>query len=183
MPSTDELKQAVVSFLTGYSIEATPHDEDKLDELVETLPPGTATYMAHLPGYTLDDIARVCVKIQARGLTAVPHIVSRKVESREQLGRALETMAKGGVNEALVIGGDEAAPNAAYDSSLEVLQTGLFAEHGFKAVGVAGHPEGSKAIGPQTTQILSDKAQFAKSAPFAVRVVTQFGFEPEAVTD
>ena len=55
------------------------------------------------------------------------------------VARALETMAKGGVSEALVIGGDEAAPNAGFDSSLEVLQTGLFDEFGFRAVGVAGH--------------------------------------------
>jgi len=183
MPSTDDLKQAIVSFLSGYSIEATPHDEEKLGEIVETLSPGTATYMAHLPGYSLDDIARICVKMQSMGLTAVPHIVSRKLESRDQLARALETMAKGGVNEALVIGGDEAAENAGFDSSLEVLQTGLFDEYGFKAVGVAGHPEGSKAIGPQTTEILRDKAEFAKSAKVKLRVVTQFGFDPDAVTD
>src|SRR5690606_26972266 len=176
MQSTDDLKQAIVSYLTGYSIEATPHDEDKLGEIVETLPPGTRTYMAHLPGYTLDDIARICVKLQSLGLTAVPHIVSRKVESREQLGRALETMSKGGVTEALVIGGDEAAPNAGFDSSLEVLQTGLFDEYGFRAIGIAGHPEGSKAIGPQTTEILRDKAEFAKTAKVKLRVVTQFGF-------
>jgi len=183
MPSTDDLKQAIVSYLTGYSIEATPHDEDKLGEIVETLPPGTRTYMAHLPGYTLDDIARICVKMQSMGLTAVPHIVSRKLESRDQLARALETLSKGGVKEALVIGGDEAAENAGFDSSLEVLETGLFGEHGFQAIGVAGHPEGSKAIGPQTTEILRAKADFAKQASFKVRVVTQFGFDPEAITD
>jgi methylenetetrahydrofolate reductase (NADPH) len=183
MPSTDDLKQAIVSYLTGYSIEATPHDEDKLGEIVETLPPGTRTYMAHLPGYTLDDIARICVKMQSMGLTAVPHIVSRKLESRDQLARALETLSKGGVKEALVIGGDEAAENAGFDSSLEVLETGLFGDYGFQAIGVAGHPEGSKAIGPQTTEILRAKADFAKQASFKVRVVTQFGFDPEAITD
>jgi methylenetetrahydrofolate reductase (NADPH) len=183
MPSNDDLKQAIVSYLTGYSIEATPHDEEKLDELVATFPAGTATYMAHLPGFTLDDIARICVKLQSRGLTAVPHIVSRKLESRDQLARALETMSKGGVTEALVIGGDEAAPNAGFDSSLEVLETGLFDEYGFRAIGVAGHPEGSKAIGPQTTDILKDKAELAKRVGFKVRVVTQFGFDPEAVTE
>src|SRR5690606_26966902 len=52
-----------------------------------------------------------------------------------------------------------------------------------RAIGIAGHPEGSKAIGPQTTQILRDKAEFAKSASFDARVVTQFGFDPEAVTE
>jgi methylenetetrahydrofolate reductase (NADPH) len=183
MPSNEELKQHIVSFLEGYSIEATPHDEDKLDAFKETLAPGTAVYMAHLPGYSLDDIARLAVKLQAIGFTAVPHVVSRKLESAAQLERALDTMAQGGVKEALVIGGDEAIPNAAFDGSLEVLETGLFGKYGFREVGVAGHPEGSKAIGPNTMQILRDKAEFAKGAEFAVRVVTQFGFDNEAVTD
>lgn len=183
MPSTEELKQHIVSFLEGYSIEATPHDEDKLDAFKETMPPGTRLYMAHLPGYTLDDIARLCVKLQSIGFTAVPHIVSRKLESADQLERALDTMAQGGVREALVIGGDEAIPDAAFDGSLEVLKTGLFGKYGFGEVGVAGHPEGSKAIGPNTMEILKDKADFAKDAPFNVRIVTQFGFDADAITD
>src|SRR5690606_26393337 len=141
MPSTDDLKQAIVSFLTGYSIEATPHDEDKLDEIAKILPPGTSTYMAHLPGFSLDDIARLCVRMQSMGLTAVPHIVSRKLESRDQLARALETMAKGGVSEALVIGGDQAAPDARLDSSLEVPQGARLDELGSRAVGVARPPQ------------------------------------------
>src|SRR5690606_37081194 len=115
MASSEDLKHHIVSFLEGYSIEATPHDEDKLDAFVETLPPGTPVYMAHLPGYSLDDIARLCVKLQSLGFAAVPHVVSRKLESAAQLERALDTMAQGGVTEALVIGGDEAVPNAAFD--------------------------------------------------------------------
>ncbi|HEX7081319.1 MAG TPA: methylenetetrahydrofolate reductase [Gammaproteobacteria bacterium] len=183
MLSSDDLKQQIVAFVTNYSIEATPHDEENLAELAKTLQPGTAVYMAHLPGYAIGDIARICVKLQQHGLTAVPHVVSRKLESRDQLARALEEMARGGVREALVIAGDEAIPNAAFGSSLEVLETGLFDEYEFRAVGVAGHPEGSKAIGPATTEILLQKAELAKRARFDARVVTQFGFDPEAVTD
>ena len=112
------------------------------------------------------------MKLQSNGFAAVPHIVSRKLESAEQLERALDTMAQGNVNEALVIGGDEAIPNAAFDGSLEVLQTGLFGKYGFREVGVAGHPEGSTLIGPHTMEILKAKADFAKDAPFNVRVVT-----------
>jgi len=183
MLSADDLKQHIVSFIEGYSIEATPHDEDKLAEFTETLPPGTRVYMAHLPGYAIGDIARLCVRLQAHGFTAVPHVVSRKLESRDQLARALEEMANGGVREALVIAGDEAIPNAAFDSSLEVLRTGLFSEHGFRAIGIAGHPEGSKAIGPRTMELLREKADFANEVDFDVRIVTQFGFDADAVTD
>lgn len=183
MASTDDLKQAIVSFLSGYSIEATPHDEDKLDEFKETIPQGTSVYCAWLPGFSLDDVARVCVKLQQAGFNGVPHVVSRKLESVEQLERALDTMAQGGVHEALVIGGDEAVPNQAFEGSLQVLQTGLFGKYGFQQVGIAGHPEGSTSIGPRTMEILKDKADFVKDAPFKTRIVTQFGFDPKAFTD
>ena len=183
MSAADDLKQHIVSFLSGYSIEATPHDEEKLDELVAAIPAGTSVYVAWLPGFSLDDVARVCVKLQGAGFNAVPHIVSRKLESAEQLERALDTMANGGVHEALVIGGDEAVENQAFEGSLQVLQTGLLDKYKFRKVGIAGHPEGSEAIGPNTMQILKDKADFVKTADYETRIVTQFGFDAPAVTD
>jgi methylenetetrahydrofolate reductase (NADPH) len=182
--SPDELKSAIISFLDGYSIEATPHDEKNFDSFPDTLPPGTSVYMAHPPGVPLDDIVRLALRLKQLGFNPVPHVISRKLESRDQLERALDALAKGGINEALVLGGDAAVENAAFDSSLEVLQTGLFGQYGFRAVGVAGHPEGSKAIGEQrVAEALQGKNEFAKTADFDVRIVTQFGFDPDAVTE
>jgi methylenetetrahydrofolate reductase (NADPH) len=114
----------------------------------------------------------------------VPHIIARKLESREQLDRALAQCQELGVNEALTIAGDISVPDNAFESSLEVLQTGLFGRYGFREVGVAGHPEGSSAIGEKrVAEALAGKVAFAKTAPFKVRLVTQFGFDPDAVTD
>ncbi|MBN1237883.1 MAG: methylenetetrahydrofolate reductase [Gammaproteobacteria bacterium] len=181
--SPDELKSAIISYLDGYSIEATPHDEKNFDSFPETLPAGASVYMANLPGVPLDEIVRLTLRLKDLGFNPVPHIVSRKLESREQLERALEALANGGVREALVLGGDSAVQNAAFDSSLEVLETGLFGQYGFTSVGVAGHPEGSKAIGEQrVAQALQGKNEFAKTSDLNVRIVTQFSFNPDAVT-
>jgi methylenetetrahydrofolate reductase (NADPH) len=181
--SPDELRSEIISFLDGYSIEATPHDEERISSFPEALREGTSVYMAHPPGVPLDDIVRLTLRLKELGFNAIPHIISRKLESRAELERALDTLAQGGVKEALVLGGDSAVQNAAFDSSLEVLETGLFSRYGFRAVGVAGHPEGSKAIGEQrVAEALSGKSAFAKTADLKVRIVTQFGFDPEAVT-
>ena len=51
------------------------------------------------------------------------------------------------MDHALVVAGDQAIAKPAFDSSLQVLETGLLGKYGFREVGVAGHPEGSKAIG------------------------------------
>lgn len=182
--SQDALKEQITSFLSGYSIEVTPHDAGKLKELVDVIPVGTAVYVAHPPGVPIDDVVAFSAQLQKEGFKAVPHIIARKLSSREQLERALVNLRKNNVDEALVIAGDIAVDDNAFDSSLEVLETGLFAEHGFKEVGVAGHPEGSKAIGEQRVeQALNGKARFAAGADLAVRIVTQFGFDPERITD
>lgn len=179
--TAEELKQAIVSYLETYSIEATPHDAARLDEIVAELPPATRVYVAHPPGTPIEDVVALSIELKRRGLTAVPHIIARKLSSREQLAGALESLSKAGVDEALCIAGDIAVEDNAFDSSLEVLQTGLFGEFGFSEVGVAGHPEGSSAIGETRVEdALKGKNEFAKTAPFRVRLVTQFGFDPDA---
>lgn len=184
MVSADELKLAIQNFLDGYSIEASPFDADKLDELAEVLKPGTSVYVAHLPGTPLSEVIDFAAKIGALGLTPVPHLVSRKFASVGQLDEALARLEQLQIDHALVIGGDQPVENAAFDGSLEALETGLFEKHGFRQVAVAGHPEGSKAIGDElAARVLIEKAKFAASAPFRVNITTQFGFDPVAVTD
>jgi len=182
--SRDALKNEIVAFLRDYSIETTPHDAKHAAELSATLRPGAAVYVAHPPGVSIDAVVDFAGALKAQGFIPVPHIIARKLESRGQLERALAALQAQGVDEALVIAGDIAVPNAAFDSSLEVLETGFFARYGFREVGVAGHPEGSKAIGAERVeQALAGKAAFAKTAGFNVRIVTQFGFDPQALTD
>jgi methylenetetrahydrofolate reductase (NADPH) len=182
--SREELKNAIKAFVSGYSIEATPHDAKNAAEFPRALKPGTTIYVAHPPGVAIDAVVEFSGQLKAQGFVPVPHIIARKLESREQLDRALAACQKLGVDEALAIAGDIAVPNNAFESSLEVLETGLFARYGFREVGVAGHPEGSKAIGEKrVAEALAGKVAFAKKASFKMRFVTQFGFDPDAVTD
>jgi methylenetetrahydrofolate reductase (NADPH) len=82
------------------------------------------------------------------------------------------------------VAGDITADKPAYNRRREVLETGLFAKYGFREVGVAGHPEGSKAIGEERVeQALRGKAKFAATAGFKIYFATQFGFEPQPFID
>lgn len=184
MLTNDELSKQIVAFLTDYSIEITPHDEGKLDEIRGVLSPGTTVYIAHPPNSPIDDVVKTAGKVQKLGLRATPHIIARKLESRGQLEQALAALQGLGVDHALAVAGDITAAQPAFDSSLEVLQTGLFSKYGFREVGVAGHPEGSKAIGEERVEkALRGKAAFAATADFKVYFATQFGFDPTAFTD
>jgi methylenetetrahydrofolate reductase (NADPH) len=182
--SNQELQKHIAEFVRGYSIEITPHDSEKLDAIRAELQPGTAVYVAHPPGVPIDDIITLAGRVQKLGLAATPHIIARKLESRDQLERALARCQEFGIHNALCVAGDITADKPAFDSSLEVLQTGLFSKYGFRDVGVAGHPEGSKAIGEaRLEQALQGKAAFAATADFNVYFATQFGFDPQAFTD
>lgn len=178
--SGDELKQHIQSFMSDYSIETTTHDEAKFDDIAAELKAGTRVYVAHVPGTPIDGVVSLALRFKDAGFNPVPHIIARKLSSRDQLEGALKRLQEGGVDEALCIAGDIAVDDNAFDSSLEVLQTGLFGDYGFSEVGVSAHPEGSKAIGEErVAAALAGKAEFAKSAPFRLRFVTQFGFDPE----
>jgi methylenetetrahydrofolate reductase (NADPH) len=60
------------------------------------------------------------------------------------------------------------------------LRAGVFEKHGIKSISLAGHPEGSKAIGDvRLRQAIIDKNAYAKDTTAKLTLVTQFGFEPE----
>lgn len=180
----EDLVAAIQRFAADYSIEATTHDEAKFDEITAELASGTRVYIAHVPGTPIDDVVGLALRFKAAGFTPVPHIIARKLSSGGQLESALARLSKGGVDQALCIAGDIALDDNAFDSSLEVLQTGLFGDYGFREVGVAAHPEGSAAIGEaRVAQALAGKVEFAKTAPFRLRFVTQFGFDAGAFID
>jgi len=179
-----ELKAAIGRFLGDYSIEATTHDGARFGEIAAELKPGTRVYIAHVPGTPIDDVVSLALRFKDAGFNPVPHIIARKLSSREQLETALKRLSGGGIDEALCIAGDIAVDDSCFDSSLEVLETGLFGQYGFREIGVAGHPEGSKAIGEKrVAEALAGKAEFAKTAPFKLRFVTQFGFDAKAFID
>jgi methylenetetrahydrofolate reductase (NADPH) len=182
--ANEELHKAIAAFVRDYSIEITPHDTGKLDEIAAVVPKGTAVYVAHPPGVPIDDIVTLAARVKQLGFTATPHVIARKLESRDQLERALARCQELGIHNALCVAGDITADKPAYNSSLEVLETGLFAKYGFREVGVAGHPEGSKAIGEERVeQALRGKAKFAATAGFKIYFATQFGFEPQPFID
>lgn len=177
-----DLKRAVMDFVRHASTEISPHDEDLLAAVAGKLPPGTSVYVAHTPNSSLDDVVRVAVKAQALGLTASPHIVARRLPNARELRDALRELGEGGVEHVLLVAGDVERPAGKFSSTLDVLDTGLLERAGLKRIGVCGHPEGHRAIGPTALlAALRHKQDFARKTGIPVHVVTQFGFDPKAV--
>jgi len=180
----EALKRRVVQFVSGASTEISTHDEPQLATLAAELPPGTTVYVAHTPKASLDEVVRVAVKVQALGLPACPHIVARRLASREALARALGQLRAGGVEQVLLVAGDLAEPAGAFTSTLEVLDTACLEQAGMPRAAVAGHPEGNSAISTAALwQALERKQAWAAASGIRVHIVTQFSFDPQAICD
>ena len=179
---TRELSRGVLEFARRASTEISTHDEELLPVLASKLPAGMAMYVAHTPKATLDDVVRVDLKVQALGFRASPHIVARRLVSENALRAALGELREGGVEQVLLVAGDLDPPAGSFTSTLEVIDTGLLEKAQFARVGVAGHPEGHRAVGPTTLlAALRHKQEFARRSGIKVHIATQFGFNPDAV--
>ncbi len=179
-----DIRSAVLSFLDNFSIEATPHTIVEVDSYPEYLSPGTTIYIAHPPNTLLDDVVQMATRLRDLGYKPVPHLIARKLRSQAELDSALGQMHDVGIDHILVVAGDLMQPLGPFGSTMELLQTGLLLQHGFKTVGIAGHPEGSRAIGPTMLhRALYEKAQFAADTGLMMYIVTQFGFNAQAVID
>jgi len=180
--SAAELKRSIVQFVSAASTEISTHDEDHLPALMQELAVGTTVYVAHTPKAALEDVVRVALKLQSAGMHASPHIVARRIASREALRAALAQLRAGGVEQVLLVAGDLSAPAGRFASTLDVLATGCLEESGILRAGIAGHPEGNNSIDPAMLwQALAHKQAYAQRTGVKLHIVTQFSFDPQAI--
>ena len=142
------LKREIVAFVKDASIEITPHDNDCLPLLVDQLLPKTTIYVTHTPKASLDDVIRVASKIEGLGFRACPHIVARRIPSVRVLREAVRELRDNGIEQLMLVAGDSKHPMGGFVDTLQVLESGCLTNLGIKRIGICGHPEGHKAVGP-----------------------------------
>ena len=80
--------------------------------------------------------------------------------------------------EVLVIGSGVDEPVGEFEVSMQLLDTGLFQQHGVQKIGIAGHPEGSPDISDAAIQeALLEKMAYGKAHGLELYIATQFCFE------
>jgi methylenetetrahydrofolate reductase (NADPH) len=182
--SLEGLKSRVVELMRQASTEITVGDDALLPRLAALLPAGSCVHVAHTPRATLDQVVHLSLAVQQFGLCACPHIVARRIASRSALRSALRELKRGGVEQILLVAGDLDQSLGAFSSTLEILDSGATVEAGIRSIGVAGHPEGHRAIGPEALwRALAQKQAFAERTGTAVHIVSQFSFNLGAVYD
>lgn len=182
-PVFEAERAGISAFLSGASLELSSRDPAEIDACAGLLEPGTPIYISFPPGQTYHGTVALAARVAHAGFRPVPHVAARRIAGREALDDYLARAAgEAGVNSALVVGGDSELASGGFDSSLALLETGLFQRHGIVHIGVAGYPEGHPRIAPDALDAaLAAKKDLARRAGIELAIVTQFCFEADAI--
>jgi methylenetetrahydrofolate reductase (NADPH) len=163
------------------SIEISPKQAMESEDLGGLFPVGTRVYITDMGADSAETITASAKRMTDFGYSAVPHFASRRLTSRDLLENKIRMLSsEAGVTDVLIIGGGLQNQAGEFNSTMEVLETGLFDKYGIKNMGIAGHPEGSPDFDEaMVEQALKLKQAFAERTDAKMRIVTQFGFDSE----
>jgi methylenetetrahydrofolate reductase (NADPH) len=183
----DGLGVDATRLMDGFSIEVMPRTAAKIADFRPLLPQGTRIYIAHLEGTPIDDMIATARRLRSEGFSVMPHFPARIIAGPDELNHWITRYrTEADVTEALVLAGGPKTPMGAFDSSMQLLETGYFEQAGYTRLHVAGHPEGNRDIDPDGGTAAIDQALLWKQDHSArtgveMTIVTQFAFEAEGV--
>ena len=175
------------AFLNGYSIEVMPRTAEKVEDFRALLAPGTRVYIAHIEGTPIEDMVATAKRLAEDGYPVMPHFPARIIKDEATLADWIARyQGEAGVDQALLLAGGVAQPHGDFDSSMQLMETGLFDKAGFKRLHVAGHPEGNKDIDPDgglknVEDALRWKQAFSKRTDAKMALATQFAFDADPI--
>ncbi len=176
---------AIEAFLKDYSIEVMPRTAEKVEDFRELLPKATRVYVAHIEGTPIEDMVATAKRLAGEGYTVMPHFPARIIAGRAVLADWIARyQGEAGVTQALLLGGGVNTPAGDFESSMQLIETGLF--DGFDRLHVAGHPEGNRDIDPDGSdrmvmEALRWKQAFSARTDAKIAITTQFCFEAAPV--
>lgn len=174
---------AMAEMLRGFSIEVTPGAVGSAGSALALLPAGTETFIAYLPTSTPDQLVSAAELLQRAGMTPVPHIVARSFASAVELDRLLGRLGdRAGVTRVLIIAGDRDAVAGPYESSLQIIRSGILEKSGIRNVYVSCYPEGHPRIAnDRLREARVGKLAAIKHAGLEGGLVSQFCFEASPI--
>lgn len=175
--------------------------------LLARIPGGTRIYLPALPTDPPSAITDALALLQRENaaLVPVPHIAASRERSTAELERRLaewQRASGSNVREALIVRGDPLATHstddgvaaasqggarrangAPFQTSIDLLETGVLQRCGLDAVSLCGHPEGVGGLSADAARAaLMAKLAWADAAGVRARVVTQFCFDQPTTT-
>ena len=180
---TSQISENVGRFMCDYSIEVMPRTAEKIENFRNILPKNTRIYIAHIEGTPIEDMVKTAKRLAEEGFPTMPHFPARIIKDKATLNEWIsQYQGEAGVNQALILAGGVSKPHGEYESSMDLLETGLFDKANFKNIHIAGHPEGNKDIDPDGSTNKVDSAliwkqNFKNTTDAKMAIATQFAFE------
>jgi methylenetetrahydrofolate reductase (NADPH) len=167
----------------GFSLEITAKDVAALTKAAPQIPPATPIAVTFLPGEGLEARITATKAVRALGFEPMPHFSARRLTSHDEFKTYLNVAtSEAGVKRCFVIAGDTPEPAGPFADSSALIATGEFERAGITAIGVGGHPDGHPNMTPeQCWEVVQKKQRDIESRGMAALIVTQFGFDPDAV--
>ena len=171
--------------LSGYSIEVMSCDMADMAASLDVLPHPRSVLIPALASEGLADQVRAAAQARGLGIDPVCHIAARRLASREQLESHLAALRDQAQAQAVfLIAGDCPVGTGPFTETMDLLETGLFAQHGIRTIGIAGHPEGHPTVDDAALwQALTAKSQAIVGSGLRCEIVTQFAFGAGQVLD
>ena len=184
---TWQISENIERFLGNYSIEVMPRTADKITNFRDILPKNTRVYIAHIEGTPIEDMVTTAKRLAEEGFPTMPHFPARIIKDKATLNEWIsQYQGEAGVDQALILAGGVSKPHGEYESSMDLLETGLFDKAKFKNLHIAGHPEGNKDIDPvggtkNVDSALNWKQNFKNTTDAKMAIATQFCFDANTV--
>ena len=175
----------LAEFLKDYSIEIMPGGKDNAATCRDALEAGTQVYIATPPPDFHKYAVGTAVEVRQAGLEPIPHVAGRSLRSEAHLEELVERLAgEAGVTRVLCVGGDVPKPGGPFQSSLQVIETGIFQKHGITDVGVSWYAEGNPNIpDADIDAALKGKLAYCQEHGLRPTLVGQFCFEAQPLVE
>jgi methylenetetrahydrofolate reductase (NADPH) len=171
--------RVLAKLLRNYSAEVTCRDEKSIRAAKALMPPGSEVFIVSLPSDKEGSCVAVAAELRNAGLVPVPHIVARNIGSRADLQALLQRLtSEARVDRVLILGGDRSRPIGEFDSSQQLLETGLFDAFGIHKIKLSWYPEGHPRISDsELAKARAAKLRIAAARGLEVELIGQFCFE------
>jgi len=186
-PAAPTVSPEMEAFLQDYSIEVMPRTAEKVENFRDLLPEATRVYIAHIEGTPIEDMVATAKRLNEDGFEVMPHFPARIIKDRATLADWIARyQGEADVKQALLLAGGVEKPHGDFDSSMQLMETGLFDEAGFERLHVAGHPEGNRDIDPDggmanVSAALRWKNEFQTRTDAKMALATQFAFDAKPI--
>lgn len=186
-PGAGPVNGQIEALLQDYSIEVMPRTAEKVKDFRALLPQGTRVYIAHIEGTPIEDMVATARRLSEDGFAVMPHFPARIIKDEATLADWIARyQGEAGVDQALLLAGGVAKPVGDFESSMQLMETGVFDKAGFKRLHVAGHPEGNRDIDPDGSmknidEALEWKQKFSDKTDAEMALATQFAFDAKPI--